>query len=118
MSRPQPRQNVLIRKLQFHYEYALFITLNLLVVFMKLLSAKHAGASDDPAQWWYLGKIGYIAASIALMLGVIALCELVARTRRGTARLLLWFGILVLGALAVMTGFNYYRILQQGPGAF
>ncbi|HUV39984.1 MAG TPA: hypothetical protein VMY39_10240 [Planctomycetota bacterium] len=111
-----PKQSVLIRKLQFHYEYALFITLSLLVVFVKFVQQTQAGASTDPAVWWHLGKAGYVAVNVVLMLGVVGLCEVVARRHRSTARLVLWFAIAVLAALVVLSGLQYYETLRRGTG--
>jgi len=118
MSTPERKQNVLIRKLQFNTEYSLFIILNLLIVFLKLVASKQPGADPTAATWWYLGRAGYIAVSIALMLGVIGLVEVVARRRRRAARIALWFGILVLAALAAMGGYAYYDSLQRAAGPF
>ena len=110
-----PKQNILILKLKFHTEYALFIVLNMLDVFLTMLIIGRGGVEVNPLARWFLmhtGKAGFLIYKIVLMLFVIALCELVARKRKRVARLLIWFGILALLGVVAISAIRYVNTMR------
>ena len=121
MASPAPKKkNILIRKLQFPTEYGFFIAVNMLDLFLTMLFVRYGAGEANPAAKWILlygGKGGFIAYKVVLMLVVIGLCELVATKRRWLARLVLWFGILALGAVAISSALRYYTYMQTPGGA-
>jgi len=118
-ARPPARQMLLIRSLSFHWEYALFIVLNLGALFLILLAAEQHPGASGPARWMPepLGMTGYVVLRILVMLGVVWLCEMLARQRKPLARLLIWFGIVLLLAETTLAGMQYYAVLRSQAGA-
>ncbi len=114
---PPKKQTVLLLKLHFPFEYGLFMAFNLLDLFVTMLIIQQGGGEANPIAKWFIflgGKSAFVAFKIVLMLVVIALCEVVARARPTAARLVIWFGILAVGAVAVTSALNYYRVLSSG----
>ncbi len=116
MTEPKAKKkNVLLHKMQFPTEYGLFVTVNLLDLFITMLFIRYGGAEANPAARWMLlsfGKTGFVAYKIVLMLLVIALCEVIGRKRRGMARALIWFGIVAITLVAVTSAVRYYNYMQ------
>jgi hypothetical protein len=112
----QPRKpNPLLLKLRFPTEYGLFLAANLLDLFITLLVLKPENAGRNAVAEWFAswgGRAAFIAFKIALMLVVIALCEVVAKRRAVLARILLWVAIAVMGFLAVTAALDYWRFMQ------
>ncbi len=112
-----PKQNVLLLKLQFPVEYGLFVGLNLLDLFLTMLFIERGGGEANPAAKYFLllgGKTAFIAYKVVLTLLVIALCEVVAAKRRPAARAVIWVGIVLIGAVVVMSAWRFYANLT-GP---
>ena len=103
---------LLLTHLQFPTEYGLFLAVNMLDLVMTMLFIERGGGEANPLANWILlagGKTGFIVYKVALVLLVIALCEVVARKRRLAARLLVAFGILSVGIIAVSSIVRYCR---------
>jgi hypothetical protein len=107
--------------MQFPTEYGLFIAANLLDLFLTLLFIRYGGSEANPLAKWVVlnfGRTGFIAFKLLLMFLVIFLVEAIARKRKNAARLLIWFGILAMGAVVVSSGIRYYHYLATQPAAF
>jgi hypothetical protein len=119
--RPRPRRwTFLLVRLQFPVEYGLFLAVNVLDLVFTMLFIRHgAGEANPLAKWFVLhgGKTAFIVYKAALTLAVIGLCEGVAKKRRMTARILLWFGIVAVGIVAVSSMARYYQAMT-GAGMF
>jgi len=112
------KPNVLLSRMQFPTEYGLFIAANLLDVLLTMLFIRYGAGEGNPAAKWIVlqfGKIGFVAFKLVLMFVVIILAEAVARKRRNLARLLIWFGILAMWAVAISSGVRFYHYMQT-PG--
>ena len=111
-----PRKtNPLLLKLRFPTEYGLFLAVNLLDLFITMLVLKHENAGGNAVAEWFVswgGRTAFVAFKIALMLIVIALCEVIAKRRAALARTLVWVAIVVMGFLAVTAALDYWRFLQ------
>jgi hypothetical protein len=115
------KRNVLLSRMQFPTEYGLFIAANLLDLFLTLLFIRYGASEANPAAKWIVltfGKTGFIAFKLAMMFLVIILAEAVARKRRNLGRLLIWFGILAMWAVAISSGVRFYHYMQIPAGGF
>jgi len=116
-NKPKKKKNVLIRQVLFPTEYGLFIAANLLDLFLTMVFIRYGAGEANPFARWVIlnaGKTAFAAYKLVLMLFVIGLCELVGRRRKGLARLLIWFGIVVTALVALSSGWRFYLYVQTG----
>ena len=116
-TRPPRKQNVLLIKLHFPFEYGLFLAFNLLDLFITMLVIRQGWREENPLAAWFIlwgGKKALVAYKIVLTLAVIALCEGVATKRPAAARALIWFGIVALAAVAGTSAWRYYQHMSGG----
>ncbi len=115
--RPPRKQSVLLLKLTFPLEYGLFLAFNLLDLFTTMLLIARGWLEANPLAAWFVhwgGKKTFIAYKIVLTLLVIALVEGVASRRPGTARILIWLGIVAVALIAISSAWRYYEHLATG----
>lgn len=87
-----------VPELRFQEHYIWLIFVGSLDIMLTWVILRHGGEEVNPVaklviDMW--GLNGAIAFKFALMLFVIVSCEVIARVRPLTARILIWFGVLV-----------------------